>query len=142
MLEKDRVQTLLDEGIKFAEMMLKEHQEFHPFGWAMNPSAEPVSIAIDMGEEFPSSQDTILALYNTFADEGKVGNYIATAIFYDVRVVPPNSDIKSDAIAVALDDVNGFSRIVFKPYQFEDDELIFGDLFAQAGENKVFGKPS
>ena len=142
MSEKERVQTLLDEGIKFAEMMLMEHQEFHPFGWAMDSNFDPISVAMDMGVEFPPAQEKIEAYFDTFRREALAGNYIATAIFYDVRVVPPNSEIKSDAVAVALDDVNGFSRLVFKPYQLKDGELIFGDTFVYSGKNRIFGKPS
>ena len=142
MSEKDRVQILLGEGITFAEMMLKEHGEFHPYGWAMNPEGEAISVAMDMGQEFPTGKDVIEELFNNFRSKGKEGEYIATAVFYDVRVILPNSDVKSDAIAIALDDVNGLSLVAFKPYKIENSSLIFENIFAHKGENKVFSKPS
>lgn len=142
MSEKGRVQILLDEGIKFAELMLIEHQEFHPFGWAMSSTGEPISVAMDMGEDFPPAQEKIEAYFTAFRREALASVYIATAIFYDVRVTPPNSNIKSDAIAIALDDINGFSSVVFKPYQLRDGTIIFGEIFNVAGKNRVFGKPS
>ena len=104
MTEKDRVQTLLSEGVEFAEMMLKEHGEFHPYGWAMNSKGEPISVAMDMGQEFPVASEVIEELFDTFREKGIVGEYIATAIFYDVRVFLPNSDIKSDACLLYTSD--------------------------------------
>ena len=142
MSEKERVQILLDEGLNFAEMMLIEHQEFHPFGWAMSSNFDPISVAMDMGVEFPPAQEKIEAYFDTFRREALAGNYIATSIFYDVRVTPPDSESKSDAVAVALDDVNGYSGVVYKPYRWMNGELIFGNIFAFAGQNKIFSKPS
>jgi len=62
----------------------------------------------------------------------------ATAIFYDVRVVPPGSDEKTDAIAVALDHQENYSAVVLFPYTLTNSKVQFGEVFAQAGENDIF----
>ena len=72
----------------------------------------------------------------------KSGTYRATAIIFDVRVVPPGSDQKTDAIQIDLDHISELSLTVFLPYKIKHKgEVVYGEMFAQAGEKKIFKSP-
>jgi hypothetical protein len=52
------------------------------------------------GNEHPKSQDVINDLIKSLTQGAKKGEYKAVTIFYDVKVVNPHTNIKTDAIAV------------------------------------------
>ena len=137
---KADVEELMNDavGVSFAERMLCEHGEFLPYGAAMTQSGEIVSVAAHNGTEKPASQELISLLIDGFREAAAEGKYKATAIFYDVRVNVPGGDEKTDAVAVALDHQDNYSVVVFFPYRLNGNEVEYGELFAQAGENRVF----
>ena len=135
---KSEVEDLMNASIGFAEKMLKEHGEFYPYGAAMTTDGEIVSVAADGGGEQPPSQEIIDLLKESFRAAATAGEYRATALIYDVRAsTPPDGEV-SDAIAVALDHRDDYSVTVLFPYKIADGELVFGQIFAQAGANDVF----
>ena len=135
---KQDVEALMNEWIVFAKRLLAEHGEFHPYGAAMKFDGEIVSIAGYTGEEIPPSQELIELLTSGFQQAAAKGKYKATALFYDVRIMLPNSTEKTDAIAVALDHSDAYSVIVFHPYKIVDEQFVFGDLTASKGANRIF----
>jgi hypothetical protein len=135
---KAESQQLMDAVLPLAEQLLSQHGEFFPYGGAMTPSGEIVSIAAYDGNEHPPSSEVISMLQKAFISAAQSGEYKATAVVYDVRVALPESGEKSDAIAIALDHESGYSVVVFLPYQLTEQELRFGNIFAQAGETGVF----
>ncbi len=137
---KADVEALMDSAIPFAEQMLREHGEFLPFGAAMRTGGEIVSVAAHDGNDQPPSADLIELLRDGFRRSGKSGEFLATAIIYDVRVRSPSAAQVTDAIAAALDHKDNYSVIVFFPYTLNDGELEFGESFAQAGESHIFGE--
>jgi hypothetical protein len=92
------------------------------------------------GREHPPSADIIQILKTNFRRSAQDREYRVTAIVYDVRVVLPQTGIKSDAIAVALDHTDNYSVVVFFPYQIAQSQLIFGETFAQKGDDGVFAR--
>ena len=137
---KEDVEKLMNEGVGFADQMLREHGEFHPYGSAMTPQGEIVSVAASDGTELPPSTDLIELLKGGLRQAVEERKYKATAIFYDVRVELPDGSGRSDAIAAALDHEDNYSVIVFFPYKLEASNLEYGGLFAAPGENDVFGE--
>lgn len=135
---KQDVEALMNEWIVFAKRMLNEHGEFHPYGAAMKFDGEIVYIAGDTDDEMPPSQELIELLTSGFQQAAAKREYKATALFYDVRIMMPNSTEKTDAIAVALDHADAYSVIVFHPYKVVDGQFVFGELMANKGENRVF----
>ena len=137
---KSDVEELMNDavGVAFADRMLREHGDFFPYGAAMKQDGEIVSVAAHDGTEHPPSQELISLLKGAFRQSVAEGEYIATAIFYDVRVSLPKEGGKTDAIAAALDHRDDYSVIVFFPYRLDGDQIEYGELFAQAGENDVF----
>ena len=131
-------ETLMNEVLGVAKRMLREHGEFFPYGGAMEPTGEIVSVSGYDGREQPPSADIIRLIRGAFVDAAAAGTYKATALVYDVRVTSRASGVKSDAIAVALDHRDQYSVVVFFPYQLVNGELRFGEVFAQQGERNVF----
>ena len=126
------------ESVELAKKLLQENGEFFPFGAAMKHDGEIVSIAGDMGDERPRSQEIIDLLKAHFVEAAREGEYRATAIVFDVRVVIDDAGNKSDSIAAALDHKENFSVIVFFPYSIQGQSILYGEVFAQEGEYDIF----
>jgi hypothetical protein len=73
-----------------------------------------------------------------FKHDATAGRIKATALVYDMLVVPPGTSIESNAIAVALDHRDHYSVIVIFPYVLNHGNLAVGAPFAQKGELRIF----
>ncbi|MDH3637599.1 MAG: hypothetical protein OES09_03960 [Gammaproteobacteria bacterium] len=135
---KAEAEDLINAVLPVAQQMLEKYGEFIPYGGAMKPNGEVVSVPGYDGNEQPSSQEIINLLKDSFRAAGKNGEYKATAIVFDVHVIAPGSDEKTDAVAVALDHKEGYSVVVLFPYQLSDGAVEFGQVFAEAGDNDIF----
>ncbi|HEY7641682.1 MAG TPA: hypothetical protein VH814_18270 [Steroidobacteraceae bacterium] len=139
---KEDVEVLMNALLPFAEKMLAKRGAFYPFGGAMTPDGEIVNIAGYDGWERPSSASLIELLNEAFREDAALGKYKATAVVYDVRVTIPDTTIKSDAIAVALDHRDDYSVIVLFPYSIEKGEVRIREPYAEKGSHRVFKPPS
>jgi len=142
MSAKDDCNLLLIAALPFAEQMLRDHGEFLPFGAQMLPDGEIVSVGVDDGEDHSRSQNLIDALQVAFKAGAADGELVATALVYDVRVVPPGAREKTDAIALNLDHRENYSVTVFFPYALSEGEPEIGDAFASGGDYSIFPSPS
>ena len=131
-------EALMNEVLPFAEQMLSNHGEFFPYGGAMRPGGEIVSVAGYDGREQPPSMDLIRLIKAGFVADAKQGQYKATAIVYDVRVALPETGEKSDAIAVSLNHRDGYSVIVLFPYTLAGGKVVHGNIFAREGDADIF----
>src|ERR1700730_12802808 len=120
---KSDAETLMNAVLPFAEKMLEQHSEFFPYGAAMKPNGEIVNVAGYDGQEQPPSNEIIELIKTELRKDAAKGQYKATAIVYDVRVVPPGKANKSDAIAVALDHRDNYSVIVMFPYSLSHGKV-------------------
>ena len=135
---KSDVEALMNSALPFAEKMLTEHGEFFPFGEAMKPNGEIVSIGAQGKSDQPPSQDLIDILKRAFREAAETGEYKATAIVYDILTIPPGETDKTDAIAVALDHVDNYSVIVIFPYTLNGTSVTLSAPFAQRGDGDIF----
>lgn len=135
---KTDCEALMNSVLPLAEKMLTAHGEFIPFGGAMQPDGQIVSIAGDDGNEHPKSVDVIALMKQGFVVAAHKGEYKATAVVYDARVNLASTEGKSDAIAVSLNHRDGYSVIVLFPYSIDAGKLILGAAFAQKGEADTF----
>ncbi len=131
-------EKLMNEALPFAEKMLQQYGEFIPYGYAMKANGEIVSISGQSKKEHPPSMEIMVLLNDGFRKSAKSGEYIATSLIYDVKVVVPSTGIKSDAISFALDHKDGYSVVVMLPYKLVNHKIIYGEIFAQAGEKEIF----
>lgn len=91
------------------------------------------------GEEQPPSSEIIELLKNAFSAGAKRGDYRATAIFYDVRTIPPGKSEKQDAIVALLDHQDDYSIVVVYPYTFTPEgQLEIEHPHAFEGEYEIF----
>jgi hypothetical protein len=137
---KEDCEKLMNELLPFAEKMLREHAEFHPFGGAMKPDGEIVHHGAYTGTELPKGQELVDLLTEAFYQSAAKGEYIATAIVYDIRTIPPGETKKTDAICVSLDHRDDYSVNVAFPYTLKDGELSLKPAFATKGDAKIFAK--
>lgn len=107
----------MNAALPFAEQMLQKSGEFFPYGTALKTAGGIANVAGYDGRERPPSLDVIRLLKQGFVQGAKSGEYKATALVYDVRVVLPSSGKKSDAVAVSLNHREGYSVVVMFPYQ-------------------------
>jgi hypothetical protein len=134
-------EAVMNSVLPFAKQMLTHHGEFIPFGGAMRPTGELVSVAGYGGQEHPKSTDVIRLIKDGFVDGAKKGDFKATALVYDVRITLPNTGEKSDAIAVSLNHQQGYSVVVLFPYKLDHGRLTIGAALAQKGEADIFFVP-
>lgn len=135
---KAECEEVMNVVLPLAEQLLAKHGEFFPFGGIMKGNGEIAHVAGYDGREQPPSADVIKLLKDGFRSGAHSGEYKATALVYDVRVILPSSGQKSDAVAVALDHRDQYSVVVLFPYQIQNGAVIFGEPFAEKGEADVF----
>jgi hypothetical protein len=135
---KTDCEALMNSVLPFAEQMLTTHGAFIPFGGAMRPDGQLVSIAGYDGNKHLQPIDVMTLMKDAFIAAARNGEYKATAVVYDVRVKLPSTEEKSDAIAVSLNHRESYSVIVLFPYKIDTGKLILGTAFAQEGEADIF----
>lgn len=135
---KMEAEQIMQAMLPLAKQMLEKYGEFLPYGAGMTAAGEVVSIAGDIGQEKPSSQDMINFLKNSFRDSVRSKEYKATGIFFDVRVTVPGSNEKTDAIAIALDHKDSYSVVVYVHYKVVSGKVQLGQVFATAGASDIF----
>lgn len=140
--QKQECEQLMNAVLPFAERMLSKEGEFFPYGGALKSTGEIANIAGYDGREHPPSTDLIELLKQGFIAGANSGEYRATALVFDVRVVVPSTGEKSDAIAVSLNHKGNYSVIVYYPYELKEGVLKYGEVFAQKGEYDIFPTPA
>ncbi len=136
---KQDCEDLLSALLPVAKQMLTRYREFYPLGGTISPSGEIAHVSGWTGDERPPSADLIALLNDVFRRGATAAKYRATALVFDVRVVPPGATAKQDAIAVNLDHQDGYSVVVMFPYTFSSaGELLVSAPFASAGTKSIF----
>lgn len=135
---KEQCEVMLGTVLQLAEKLLKKHGEFYPFGATMKPDGEIALTAAYDGTDDPPSAQLIELLHDGFRLGAEKGAHIATALAYDVRVVPPGTTEKTDAVSVELDHRDHYSVVVFVPYKIVNGDVEFAAAFANAGKHQVY----
>ena len=135
---KAETQALLNEAIPFAEEMLAKYGELFPFARALGPSGDVISIVGYDGREHPPSDEVINLLERGLRRGAAAGEYVTTALVYDVRLTPKYTARPTDAIAAELEHVGGCAVTVFFPYCLQDGRPRLGSPFATAASRAIF----
>lgn len=139
MTPKQEAEELMNGMLPVAKRMLQEYGEFFPYGGYMKPGGEIVHVgARDPITDRPKSKDLIAILQKSFQKLVKKKQCKAVAMVYDVVVPLPKSNRKTDAIQVCVDHAESYSAEVFFPYHIANQEVIFGEVFAQEGKHLFF----
>src|SRR5947209_11910257 len=139
MTAKLDAEKLMNTMLPLAETMLKEYGEFYPYGGYMKWNGETVDIGVqDPDSEFPKSKDLLYLLKSSLREVVSTRQCKATAMVLNVVVGLPNSQLKSDAVKVCLEHADGYTAEVFFPYELSNNEVKYGESFAQKGSRVVF----
>jgi len=132
------VELLMKRLVEPVRKMLRENGGFLPFGAYLDTARRVRKFQAEADDA--CDQDELAVFF-----EEKMRGYaaakkaIATAIVRDVRAAPPGKRKAEDCAAFALDHGDGYSIIVFLPYVIDEaGEVVFGELFAIDGDNKIF----
>jgi hypothetical protein len=131
-------ERLMDALLPFAEEMLVKHGEFYPFGGALNLNGKVINQGAWTGQEHSPSEDVIKVLHEGLKKGAEGGEFLATALVYDVKVIPPGKAEKTDAVAVDVDHRDGVSQTVIYPYCLEDGKPSLGQTYAIPMQHPVF----
>ena len=134
---KEDTQHLFDSVLPFAEKMLAEYGEFYPYGAAMTLTGDVVDVSVFEGNEYPPSSEIIDLLNSAFLKAAANREYRTTAVVYNVRITLPSGQL-SDAIAVNLDHISGYSIVVYLPYKKLNQAIEYGELSVQEGRGAIF----
>lgn len=139
MTPKEDSEVLLTEVKSFAEKMLREQGEFHPFGGMMRRDGQVIQVGADSGKEFPPAGDLIALLADAFHQQSAQHSIRAAAIVANVSVTPPHSPDPVDAIRISIDHESDYSVHVFFPYVLSTDNgLTVQPPFATRGRSFAF----
>ncbi len=114
---REEMDALLDALLRFAQQMLDDHGEFYPFAAAISSAGELEMVATVSGQEHPDSSEVIELLYEGLALRAAASEIRATGVCADVRVTPPGSTDKTDAIRVSIEHASGDPVEVLVPYR-------------------------
>jgi hypothetical protein len=130
---------LVNKAVPFAQQMLQEHGEFHPFACVISANDEFTHIGVDTGKEQPGAHEVVEELVFSLKDMATNGMIHATAICIDVRTIPPGQTEKSDAICMRLERSDTDPIQVILPYRKKlMGRYDFGEMFATAGDREIF----
>ena len=136
---RNDLDALLAFLVEFAQIMLREQGEFYPFASGMKPTGEMTAVGADTGHPHPPSDEVIAILFSTLAEQAQAREIKAAGICMDVRVIPPGSEQKTDAVCVELEHEDGAAVHVFLPYVIKAPGVVtYGDIFATPGDARIF----
>ena len=133
-------ERLLDATFPFVEDLLKKHGEFFPLASAIEKNDSIAQVGSYDGDEQPESVKVIAGLKAGLREGAKNGDYKAIAIFYDVRVIDPNTNQKTDAVAVFVENKKGIKAYkLFFPYTLTKDRILtFAESWRNDEEKEIF----
>lgn len=139
---KNESERLMNELLRVAERMLKEHGEFYPYGGYIRADDCVVQVGPeDEDTDHPKSNDLLYILRQILAAKAEARECKAVGVVFDVLVNLPGTEGKTDAIQVNLEHSDGYCAEVFFPYELAaDGRVIYGATFAQEGKPEIFGK--
>lgn len=135
-------ERLLNSTFPFIEDLLKKYGEFFPLASAVQTNDSIANIGTYDGNEHPKSNKVISDIKKGLRDGAEKGAYRTIAIFYDVKVIDPNTNQKTDAIAIFVDSKNDITAFTFfYPYKLTmDKQLKFSESWKNLSEKEIFTK--
>ena len=133
-------ERLLDATFPFVEDLLKKHGAFFPLASAIETTDSIAQVGTYDGAEQPLSDKVIADLKVGLSEGAKKGDYKAIAIFYDARAIDPNTNQKTDAVAVIVEN-SSIAYKLFFPYTLtKNSVLTFGESWRNDIDKEIFIK--
>ena len=132
----------MNDLLGFAEKMLAEHGEFHPFGGYLKGPVQMVHVGVESRPGNKSARDKVDALISEF--QKLTNEAIAFGIVTDVKL-PREDGSKGDAVQIFIEHKSGYCADVFFRYELVANQGVeITDTIAQQGDPLFFadkGKP-
>lgn len=112
----DSLAGLLRYCEQFAQQMLAQSGEFHPFGAFVNADGEIEALGAYLGSEFPPGSEVYAILESTVASMAAQGKASAYALAANVTIPSGLASPLRDGIRVHVE-APGYSRLVYTPYR-------------------------
>lgn len=139
MTGKEQVRELMNELLSFAEKMLGEHGEFHPFGGYLKVSGAVVQVGVQLEG---TAQQKVAMLVESFKKIAAKSEAVAFGIATNVKL-PHDDGSKSDAIKFFLEHQDGYCAEVFFCYELGcENSIEITDTIAQQGQLLFFARPN
>jgi len=135
--DHELLQRLVDDIRPMARHLLGEQGEFIPIAAWADSTGTIAFVAIDDGDEFPSSVDMIEKFRRVFREQAIEGAITGAAIAYDVRVRLDGDDDPTDAICIDVESPTSWARVV-QPYRQTESGLEHAPLRRFPYEPTVF----
>jgi hypothetical protein len=133
MTQKQQVEILMNELLRFAKQMLSDHGEFHPFGGYVDLQGRFVHVGLEPGTSEASGEERFSGLVEGLKKRNT--NALASGAVANVSLDHAEGD---SAVRLQLEHRDGYCVEVFQPYFFSADGLHFGSRFAQKGVRLLF----
>jgi hypothetical protein len=132
------IEKLLNSIFPLVEELLTKYGEFFPFASAINANGSISTIGTYDGDEQPLSDKVITDLKKGI--RANKDDYKVIAIFYDISVLNPKTNIKTDAVAVFVETRNENTAYTFY-YTYtltSNKKLIFSDSWRNQEDKEIF----
>lgn len=140
--ELNELGLLIDKSFPFVEDLLKKYGEYYPFSFVLNNDDTVQPVGRHDGDDKPDSEVVIKGLKELLKIETKKHKIKGIAIFYDVKTTDPETNQKTDAVAVFVEHRDGQQAYTFYyPYKLTDKkELTFRHSFGSSAAREIFTK--
>lgn len=131
-------EKLINNIFPLVEDLLIKYGEFFPIGSVIKTDGDISQVAYFDGDEKPLSTKVIMDLKQSFI--AKKEDYRSVAIFFDVRVVDPNSNLKTDAVAVFVEEKNNKTACtIYYPYSMTaDNKIKYPKPWMEEADREIF----
>ena len=130
------LERLIDNTFPLVEKLLIENGEFYPLASEINSKNEIVHLGTYDGDEQPLSDTIISNLKSAF--KAKKEKYNIVSIFCDVSIINPNTNLKTDAISILVEDEKTAAKI-FYPYMLTKNlELSYSEPWSIECNQEIF----
>lgn len=135
-IKKMQAESLMNELVEFAEKMLGEYGEFHPFGGFMSDDEEITQVGLSPEINWESGAMRADALSEAIKDIASERQPIVLGIVTNVSL-PTHAGVR-DAIRVFLEHRDGYCADVIFLYKITNGEVVIDDVTAQQGNPYIF----
>ncbi|MBO0723627.1 MAG: hypothetical protein J2P41_22575 [Blastocatellia bacterium] len=132
--------TLLNPLLSLAQQVLAKRGAFIPFGASMKSNGDIAMVGGYLGEDQLEPVAIIELIVQGLQQDADMGKIRAAGVCIDMRVVPPGSTEKTDAICVQLEHISGECVDVYLPYRKGWlGRYKYGQIFAGPRDSRIFG---
>src|SRR6266700_935200 len=131
-MNREHLNSVLDEGLRFGVDLLERRGEFYPFAVIETFAGAVEHVQGLTGSEYPPSDDVLRVLRDRLRREALSGTMRACAIISDVRIRKRDTGkIAGDAIRADVEDIEEGAVTCFLPYSIIGGEVRTGTIRAE-----------